>query len=52
VTGGRAVVILTHPRDVHADAVQVRLDAMGVRVCRTDTAGLGGPDVPVVAYLH
>src|SRR6266705_1517587 len=35
------VLILTHPADVHADAVQAHLDASGVEVRRIDMAGLG-----------
>ena len=35
------VLIVTHPADVHADAVQVHLDAVGAEVHRIDTAGLG-----------
>lgn len=34
----RSVLILSHPEDVHADAVQVHLDAAGVQVHRLDTA--------------
>jgi hypothetical protein len=45
------VLILTHPADVHADAVQARLDGSGVEVCRIDTAGLGSPAAPVSAHL-
>src|SRR2546429_306983 len=46
------VLILAHPADVHADAVQAHLDAAGVRVRRIDTAGLGSLAAPVTAYLN
>ena len=32
---------VNHPEDVHADAVQEHLDAVGVAVRRVDTATLG-----------
>jgi hypothetical protein len=46
------VLILTHPADVHADAVQAHLDAAGVEVPRVDTAGLGGLASPVTVHLR
>ena len=46
------VLILTHPADVHADAVQAHLDASGVEVRRIDTAGLGSLQAPVTAYIN
>jgi hypothetical protein len=50
LTGG-TVLILTHPEDVHANAVQEHLDAEGVQVYRTDTALLG-TEIPVTADLR
>lgn len=48
------VLILTHPEDVHADAVEEHLRDADIKVCRTDTLGedggtplavhFGGPD--------
>jgi hypothetical protein len=46
------VLILTHPRDRHADAVQPHLAAAGVQVCRMDTAALATPAYPVAAHLR
>jgi len=46
-----AVVILTHPADVHADAVQAHLDAFGIEVRRIDTAALGSLAAPVTCYF-
>jgi hypothetical protein len=46
------VLILTHPADVHADAVQVHLEAAHVQVCRLDTATLGTPDTAVTALIQ
>jgi glutathione synthase/RimK-type ligase-like ATP-grasp enzyme len=46
------VLILTHPADLHADAVQAHLDAAGVEVRRADTATLGTREAPVTAHLH
>jgi hypothetical protein len=46
------VLILTHPADVHADAVQAHLDAYGVEVRRIDTPALGPLSAPVTAYLN
>jgi hypothetical protein len=46
------VLILTHPADVHADAVGVHLDASGVEVRRIDTAALGALAAPVTAYVN
>jgi hypothetical protein len=45
------VLILTHPADVHAEAVQAHLDGSGVEVCRIDTAGSGSPAAPVSAHF-
>ncbi len=50
--GDPAVLILTHPTDVHADAVQAHLDAAGVQVRRVDTAALGALTAPVTAHLN
>jgi hypothetical protein len=50
--GSPVVLILTHPADVHADAVQPHLDAAGVEVRRVDTAQLGGLVVPVTLHLR
>lgn len=41
--------MVTHPADVHADAVQGVLSARGIGVYRTDTQGLG---VDVAATVH
>jgi hypothetical protein len=49
---GPVVVILTHPDDLHADAVQAHLDTGGVEVRRIDIAALGTMDTPVTAHLH
>jgi hypothetical protein len=46
------VLILTHPADVHADAVRAHLDACGVEVRRIDTAALGALAAPVTAYTN
>jgi hypothetical protein len=46
------VLILTHPADVHADAVQVHLQATDVEVRRVDTAGLGGLAAPVTVHVR
>jgi glutathione synthase/RimK-type ligase-like ATP-grasp enzyme len=46
------VLILTHPDDVHADAVQAHLGAARVEVRRIDTAQLGGLSAPVTAHLR
>lgn len=46
------VVILTHPADLHADAVQAHLDTAGVEVRRLDTAELGTAAAPVTAHLR
>ncbi|HYS40818.1 MAG TPA: hypothetical protein VEO01_34840 [Pseudonocardiaceae bacterium] len=46
------VLILTHPADAHADAVQAHLDACGVEVRRIDTAALGSLAAPVTAYIN
>jgi hypothetical protein len=45
------VLILTHPDDVHAHAVQAHLDGAGVDVFRVDTADLGGPAAPVIVAI-
>lgn len=47
---GRTVLILTHPEDAHADAVEQHLKDHEVDVYRTDTTGLGG-SLPLVAHL-
>lgn len=47
---GRTVLILTHPEDAHADAVEQHLQDHEVEVYRTDTTGLGG-SLPLVAHL-
>lgn len=44
------VLILSHPADLHAAAVQVHLDAAGVEVHLLDTAGLG-TSIPVSAHV-
>lgn len=44
------MLILTHPEDAHADAVEEHLRSAEVDVHRTDTTGLGG-GVPLVAHL-
>jgi hypothetical protein len=49
--GSPVVLILTHPADVHADAVQEHLDAAGVPVHRLDTAGVGSLACPVTAHV-
>jgi glutathione synthase/RimK-type ligase-like ATP-grasp enzyme len=46
------VLILTHPADLHANAVQAHLDADGIEVRRIDTAELGSLAAPVTAYLR
>jgi hypothetical protein len=46
-----AVLILTHPQDVHADAVDVYLKTAHVDVYRLDTSILGSPDAPVTALI-
>ncbi|WP_203924647.1 hypothetical protein [Rugosimonospora africana] len=46
------VLILTHPADVHADAVQAHLDTAGVEVRRIDTAALGALATPVTAHFR
>ncbi len=50
--GSPAVLILSHPTDVHADAVQEHLDGCGVQVRRVDTAALGALTAPVTAHLN
>ncbi len=52
MTTSPVVLILTHPADVHADAVQGHLDACGVGVRRVDTAGLASLAAPVTAYIR
>lgn len=47
---GRTVLILTHPEDAHADAVEQHLKDHEVEVYRTDTTGLGR-SLPLVAHL-
>ncbi len=46
------VLILTHPADVHADAVQAHLHACGVQVRRVDIAALRSLGAPVTAYIN
>lgn len=46
------VLCLTHPADVHADAVEPHLDAAGVQVRRIDSAQLGGLAAPVTIHLR
>jgi len=46
------VLILTHPNDVHADAVAPHLDAAGVEVRRIDTAQMGGLAASVSLHLR
>src|SRR6266545_3193667 len=50
--GSPAVLILSHPTDVHADAVQEHLDGCGVQVRRVDTDVLGALTAPVTAHLN
>jgi hypothetical protein len=45
------ILILTCPVDLHADAVQVHLDRMGVEYTRLNTADLGKPGYLVEAHL-
>src|SRR2546425_984637 len=46
------VLILTHPADVHADAVQAHLESEDVEVRRVDVRILGTSVAPVTAHIH